>query len=299
MENLFERVNQQVTSWNFFVFALKKKGTSETVREAILKKNNNFDFTDYASLKPEHISDIDHSFLSWFIGFVEGDGSFWIRDANVGTIFKVDSKTKRAEFEITQKLENLRVLKHIRTKLGFGRVTTFEKNGFSYCRFYTSQRENILRLIYLLNGNLILEKRRRQFLKWFEELNLLWELGISAKPFQLQISLKNGWFSGFSDADGGFYTNIKTNFRGSKKPQGGYYVKFVTKFYITQRDEISILQQIIDLFGSTKKIATVFFPVPAGQEKKQMEKRLFFIIVLKYKVQSHLKKFYPIFKNFH
>lgn len=262
MENLFERVNQQVTSlkeffFSFFFILKKNEGTSETIREAISNKNKNFDFTDYASRKPEHIKDIDESFLSWFIGFVEGDGSFWTRDPNVGTQWKYDSKTKRAEFEITQKIENIQLLKHIRTKLGFGRVTTFEKNGFSYCRFYTSQQENILRLIFLFNGNFILEKRRDQFLKWLEDLNVFWKLEISAKPFVLPISLKNGWLSGFTDADGGFYTNAKTNFRGSQKKQGGYYVKFVTKFYIIQRDEVSTLQQILTLFGSPKKIATV------------------------------------------
>ncbi len=208
-------------------------------------------------MKPKHISDIDVSFLTWFIGFVEGDGSFWTRDTNVGTQVKFEKKTKRAEFEIIQKIENIKLLKYIRTKLGFGRVTTFEKNGFSYCRFFTSQRENIIRLIFLFNGNLILDKRRSQYLKWLEELNIFWELGISAKPFDLQISLLNGWLSGFSDADGGFYTNVKTNFRGSKKSNCRYYVKFVTKFYITQRDETSALQQILNLFGSSKKICTL------------------------------------------
>jgi hypothetical protein len=208
-------------------------------------------------VKAKHIKNIDSSFLIWFIGFVEGDGSFWTRDANVGTQFKFNKKTKRAEFEICQKIENIQLLNHIRTKLGFGKVSTFEKNGFSYCRFYTSQRQNIVRLIFLFNGNLILNKRREQFLNWLKELNLFWELGIEAKPFHLQISLKNGWLSGFSDADAGFYTNVKTNFRGAKKPQGGYYVKFVTKFYITQKDEQGALQQILDLFESTKKIAKV------------------------------------------
>jgi hypothetical protein len=262
MENLFKRVNQQVISLkdfslSFFFLVKKKERTSETIRVAISNKKKTFDFTEYASRKPEHISTLDDSFLSWFLGFIEGDGSFWTRDSNVGTSFKVNSKTKRAEFDITQKIENIHVLKYIRTKLGFGRVLTFEKNGFSYCRFYTSQRENILRLVFLFNGNLIFKKRRIQFLKWLDELNLFWDVGISAKPFHLKLSLQNSWLSGFVDADGGFYTNVKTNFRGSKKPQGGSYIKFVTKFYITQRDEISVLQEILDVFESKKKISTL------------------------------------------
>jgi hypothetical protein len=258
MKNLFERVNQQVTC--FF-----NEGTSETIREAIsflLKiqkklNNSNFDFTDYASVQPQHIQNLDHSFLIWFIGFVEGDGSFWTRDSNIGTSFFINKKTKRAEFEITQKIENIQTLKYIRTKLGFGRVLTFEKNGFSYCRFYTSKKENIIRFIFLFNGNLILEKRREQFLSWLKELNFSWGLDIQPKPFSLEISLENSWLSGFSDADAGFYTNVKTNFRGSKKPKGGFYGKFITKFYITQKEELHALQQILHLFESTNKIATV------------------------------------------
>lgn len=113
-------------------------------------------------------------------------------------------------------------------------------------------------MISLFNGNFILDKRCEQFLNWLKNLNLFWELGIEAKPFHLEISLENGWLSGFCDADAGFYTNVKTNFRGDKKSQGGYYIKFVPKFYVTQKDEFCALQQILDLFGNkSKKIAKI------------------------------------------
>lgn len=199
----------------------------------------------------------DTEFLTWFIGFFEGDGSFWTRDLNIHSGVKIDLKTKRAEFEIVQQIENIKLLKYIRTKLGFGRVTTFKKNDYEYCRYYTSQKKNILKLIYLFNGNLILKNRRNQFLIFLEQLNFCWDLQIPAKPFNSQITLEDNWFSGFSDADAGFFTNVNTNFRGSKKPKGGYYIKFSTKFYITQRDEVLSLQHILDLFNSTTKIYTL------------------------------------------
>lgn len=64
MKNLLGRVNQQVT--------LFKKGTSETLREAIScfsfetkkQNNSNFDFTDYVSAQPEHKKQIESSFLT-------------------------------------------------------------------------------------------------------------------------------------------------------------------------------------------------------------------------------------------
>ncbi len=256
MENLLDRVNQPVTTQKASTKSLKQVGTSETIREAVLKISN-FDFTDYNRHKPEHIKTIDPCFLIWLIGFIEGDGSFWVRDTTIGTSFIFDSQTKRAEFEITQHIDNIKLLKRIRTKLGFGRVITFEKNGFTYCRWYTSERKNITRLIYLLNGNLILEKRRNQFLQWLEEIKNAWYLKIERKPFQCNVSLKHSWLSGFSDADAGFYTNAKNNFKGDVRPKGGYYVKYVTKYYITQRDEIYLLTEIKNLVGSNNQINTV------------------------------------------
>ncbi|MGQ2964091.1 MAG: hypothetical protein ACT6RN_27560 [Agrobacterium sp.] len=54
-----------------------------------------------------------------------------------------------------------------------------------------------------------------------------------------QVSLDNAWLSGFSDADGGFYTNVGVDFKLSKRPAGGYYTKFLCKYYITQDGELA------------------------------------------------------------
>nr|ALO21458.1 putative LAGLIDADG homing endonuclease [Lobochlamys culleus] len=191
------------------------------------------------------------------------EGSFITRDTNVstnldnnvGTKFTVDKQTKRADFEITQHITNIKLLKFIRTELGFGTVSIFEKNGFKYAKWFTSKRENIILLIYLLNGHLILEKRRHQFIEWLNTLNEVWNLNIQPKPFNCQVSLQTSWLAGFSDADAGFYTNVKKNFRGAARSQGGYYVRFITKFYITQRDEIGVLTKIKNLVGATNKIS--------------------------------------------
>lgn len=246
----------------------QKVGTSETTREAVSctcaksaqgAKNQDFDFTDYNLHKPMHIKELNTNFLIWLIGFIEGDGSFAARDNNVGANFKVDTQTKRADFEITQHIDNIKLLNYIRTKLGFGRVMTYEKNGFTYARWFTSERENIIRLIHLLNGNCVLEKRRNQFSQWLNTLNGVWagSLNIQPKPFNCRVSLDTPWLAGFSDADAGFFTNVKQNFRGSERPKGGYYVKFTTKFYITQRNEIKVLTEIKNLVGATNAIYTL------------------------------------------
>ena len=48
----------------------KIKGSSETIRETT------FDFSKYKEKSVTHKKNIDPSFLEWFIGFFEGDGSF-------------------------------------------------------------------------------------------------------------------------------------------------------------------------------------------------------------------------------
>jgi hypothetical protein len=190
MKNLLGRVNQPVTTQitkasipdNNFNPLKQEVGTSETTREAV-SNFSTFNFNDYDLHKPTHIKKIDNCFLTWFIGFIEGDGSFWTRNTNVSSKFIFDQQTKRAEFEITQHVNNIKLLNSIRSKLGFSRVTTYEKNGFKYCRWYTSKRKNIIKLIYLLNGNLLLEKRQNQFKKWLNELNKAWDLKIPIKSF--------------------------------------------------------------------------------------------------------------------
>nr|YP_009184845.1 putative LAGLIDADG homing endonuclease [Jenufa perforata]ALO62919.1 putative LAGLIDADG homing endonuclease [Jenufa perforata] len=191
-------------------------------------------------------------FLSWFIGFIEGDGSYYTNQKDPTlevlnkNIFKTnfENKPKKLSFEITQK--DPRLLFFIRKNLGFGLVYPFTNKDRIYYRYYTSKKENIFKIVALLNGNLILEKRKKQFEFWLSIINQKWFLLIPLKPCKQSPSLKNGWVSGFVEADGGFYTNVKTGFRKS----GGYY-NYLLKMYITQKGEKPTLTNIRDLFGAT------------------------------------------------
>jgi len=77
------------------------------------------------------------------------------------------------------------------------------------------------------------------------------------KPFNCKVSLQHAWFSGFCEADAGFYTNVNQSFRGPASPRGDSYVKFLTKFYITQRDETAFLTEIKYLVRATNQIYTI------------------------------------------
>jgi hypothetical protein len=252
-ENPVVKTNQQVTD-----SSKKFSGTSETTREATTKTStftSFFNFYDYEQSLPQHISKMDPRFLTWFIGFFEGDGSVAYRDSNVGSRTVFDTVSKKADFEITQEISNIKLLHKIRKVLGFGRVLEYEKNGRKYARFYTSKREHILRLVVLFNGNLVLTKRREQFEEWLNVINQGWQLNIPLKHWTGCVTLQNAWLSGFTDADGGFNTNSKNGFEGTKDHKGNIRFRFTTKYYITQDGEMEVLEKIKQLAGATNKIS--------------------------------------------
>jgi hypothetical protein len=272
------------------------QGTSETTREAASQNLRMFDFTDYFKMMPSHVKNPDFSFLIWFVGFVEGDGSFWYRNdlsaesCNVKKSFcdlkkaesplhvehaqhvdcdkcttdelllkgKQSAKNKgRCDFEITQAISNVKLLFLIKKTLGFGRIMIYERNGFQYARWYTSKREHILKLVSLLNGNLILEKRQSHFQQWVSNINKNWKLTVEVKPRCLDLSFENAWLSGFCDADAGFYTNVNKNFQRGKRADGSNYYTFFCKFYITQDGEMDFLKKIQNLVYDTTSVSTL------------------------------------------
>lgn len=64
---------------------------SETARRTA------FQFSHFMTIKPEHNLDINTAFLTWFISFVEGDGSFVISHNKV-------------YFDLTQDLKDINLL---------------------------------------------------------------------------------------------------------------------------------------------------------------------------------------------
>ena len=251
------RVNQQVTK----VFG-KTYGTSETIREAA----SYFNFSDYEKNKPQHIKNIDPLFLTWFIGFFEGDGSLIPRYSTT----KNKQPLLKINFEITQSIRNIKLLYWIRKKLGFGKITTFEKNGNSYARWSTSKRQHVFALLNLFNGNLIFPKRQQQFESIISQINFVWNSRFEIKPWSSQITLDNAWFAGFSDADAGFFTNIQNNFKGHRKSPDEFYYRLMTRFFITQDGDDSFLKTIQQLMGDDSKI----YSISAGNKQTKKYNRL-------------------------
>ena len=239
----------------------KKIGSSETTREILLTQ---LDFENYIRFgTPQHKPNPDSVFLEWFIGFAEAEGCFlkW-----------PDQRQKdRFAFEITQK--DVKLMYKIRTRLGFGKVTEIVKtNNQIYWRYSVYDLKNLTRLIWLFNGNLITVKKQKQFQIWVAAFNKRYEKSIFATPLLVfvekisspsnktesfvsmsgvsdrkpEICFKNAWLSGFFEGDAGFWANPKEIVRVNKDNSQSYNIKM--KFYITQKDEFELLNQIKHLF---------------------------------------------------
>ena len=171
----------------------------------------------------KHLSD---SWLTWFIGFVEGDGAI-----------QTYSYGKRVRFVITQK--ESAILFYIQKKLGIGIVKHFPQgksgNKIDFHRWIPS---HIILLAFLFNGNLALTHRM-----WVQALNNRF----GANTIQLintavTVTLQDGWLSGFTDAEGCFNVSITANALG-------HVIKM--RYLLDQKDS-SILLIIRNLFGFGK-----------------------------------------------
>lgn len=210
------------------------RGSSETTREVSpqLTANQQSPWAAYQTTCPAH-KQVDPEFLEWFLGFVEGDGSF---------IISQDRGKVRLSFIINQKDPIL--LQRLRTDLGFGRVQPYTQNDTTYMRFVVNDREGIWRLVTLCLGNLHLEKTQARFAVWAQTASTLFQRQLPenlAPLSQCPLNLESPWISGFAQADGGFYAGLR------RRPSGE--MRVILRFYLDQKDEDKVLHEIQQAIG--------------------------------------------------
>lgn len=141
----------------------------------------------------------DPIWLSWFIGFSEGDGALLNYNNNL-------------RFVITQKESN--ILYEIQSILGFGQVKGYPNDIY---RFIVTNQNDIYQLALIFNGNLILSQRIKQLGLWIEIQKLKgYNINLIEQP--KLVTLNDAWLSGLTDAEGCF--NIQINYpKDRKKPR--------------------------------------------------------------------------------
>ncbi len=142
-----------------------------------------------------YLKQYDNCFLCWFVGFSEGNDSFI-----------VDNKSNCTFFIINQK--DPKVLFYIKENLGFGRVKGPYYQKFSegkvseYYRYVVSDKESCYFLSLLFKENLILNKTKKKFNLWEENINYINIINKNENKSKVlnQSVQQNSWLSGFIDA---------------------------------------------------------------------------------------------------
>jgi hypothetical protein len=213
----------------------KIQSASETTRET------SFNYSAfrlyYNTLFSKDAQLLSNNWLTWFIGFVEGDGA--IQTYEKGT---------RVRFVLTQK--ESAILYHIHNKLGIGTVKHFPQgtsgNKNDFYRLIVDNPSHILLLAFLFNGNLALTHRVQQLSLWVKALNNRFgENTLLFINIAISVTLQDAWLSGFTDAEGCFNVSITSNER--------YTLKNVIRMrYLLDQKDSSILLVIQKLFGFGK-----------------------------------------------
>jgi len=153
-------------------------------------------------------------FLTWLIGFSEGDGSF------------VKAKDGNLRFTITQDSGDVQILDYIKKELNQGKV---ERHGKKSYRFIVWDRLGLYLISLIFNGNIRTPgklKSFNDFLRVFNQkiknsvrsLSKLKKFELNKDIFQviepvnttLEITLNDSWLIGFIDAEGCFHVRFAT-----------------------------------------------------------------------------------------
>jgi len=196
--------------------------------------NETFDFTLFNLKYNEYFNKSrtlpENDFISWFIGFSEGEGSFIIKNRN------------DLSFVITQSTNDESILQLIYNNLGFGKVI---KQGKRTSRYIVEDKKGLELINSLFNGNIVLPSKQQSFNEFLQLYNKKVIKGKiildQIKPIKSNIlpDLSNSWLTGFTDAEGCFNVSFLSNSNN-----------FRLRFLVIQKGDINvpILSYLILLF---------------------------------------------------
>jgi len=197
--------------------------------------NNGFNFSlfnvKYRSFFGDKKSLPSSEFLTWFIGFTEGDGSFIVN--NRGDL----------AFVITSSTADIKVLEFIKDTLGFGKVIS---QSLTTSRFVTQSKLEIDLIISLFNGNTVFPSRQNSLNKYILAFNIWASKGtiklssVDFIPSTIFPSSTDSWLAGFTDAEGCFTASILSNSNA-----------FRFRYIVTQKHKINlpVLNQFVKIFS--------------------------------------------------
>lgn len=171
-------------------------------------------------------------FNDWFIGFVEGDGTFSVR--------------KRGDLDFVVYQKEKAILEEIQQVYQFGSISRNRTTGVY--RLTTSNERDLRKIIHLFNGNIRMKQRYQQFERFVSGFNKRYTKPISFIANRKEICLEDAWFSGFIDAEGCFWVFL------NKKNK-----KFNFEFSIGQKSDDEFGAKLEELFGYNSSCRTLYY----------------------------------------
>lgn len=223
---------------------LTKNGSSETICEnsyKLFRKN----FNKY-NIK---FSYIDSNWLTWLIGLIEGSGG-------------ILSYNNKNSLIIIQK--EVKILEEIKKNLNIGYIRYFYKDKSNsinrnlskeilYGKYIVRKNEELFLIYLLLNGNLRLNKRQEELIRWYNSFIKCLDLDkydnlLPVLKSKVSINLNDSWLSGYTDGKGKFDIKIK-------KHKDINYVKIV--FILDQKYENKELKDISILLSNQESVKLI------------------------------------------
>ena len=208
--------------------------TNYIFMSSILLKPRNFDFSSFYSKFTEYYPNSKQPsdrFLQWFIGFSEGEGSFIL------------AKRGDLAFVITQSTRDIQSLNYIKDTLGFGKVIKQSVKQSTH-RYVIQDIKNLFLICLIFNSNMVFPTRNGRFLTFVSGLNekLLKSKMSIIEPINTCVlpTLKDGWISGITDAEGSFTCSLLSN-------SIGYRFRYI----LTQKWDANkpVLEHITNIFS--------------------------------------------------
>ena len=167
----------------------------------------------------------------WLRGMTEGDGSF--------IVAKRKGKKNELMYVLTQKKEEMELLIKVKEELGKGYGSVI-KQGENTIRYIVQDKRGLNNIINEHNGELKLKKKREQFKKFVNMYNFKYGESIELKERRKKVDLKDGWLSGFIEAEGCFYLTFNEKTKG-----------FRVRFLISQKGEDKVMEEMRGLLGGS------------------------------------------------
>lgn len=233
------------------------------------------------------MSNTDKVFINWFLGFVEGNEN----------VFIVNRRYLR--FELNCNIKNKSTIYYIKKKLGFGNIRKLKFLDTIIIEYSVQENiKDLLKLIYIFNGNLRCSSKENNFNLWYKKLqtklkklDLLYLLPQYNNEIK-NVNLSNSWLLGYIDSRCFFYAR----WHKSKKLKDGKEIYLCCIFWNLNK---GLLLKIKEALNSNSKIEEkVKWNLPFNKLliENIEEKRQIVEYLNKYKLRSTKKNIYKHWK---